>query len=253
MCEGDIKSFNSIVGQKDSCNNLPLGIKNIIPSVDNNSADIEGDYQFLLGDFTKNFTTSDGSTFNITRIVSLPDEGVIKFNNISITNDFEFDLNDISKLTYILNGYINSFTQSFIFQTSNNNLNKYFSNMATFTFNINQYVNLPPSAVGDNAVTIENAATYIFTTADFTTNTTPAYSDPEGDLAANLKVLTLPTDGVLQFNSVDVTINQIIPFTGATSITSGALQFIASQVNDAADVEAFTFQISDVGSNTFVG
>lgn len=253
MCEGDIKSFNSIIGQKNSCNNLPLGIKSMIPFVDSNSANIEGDYQFLLDDFTKNFTTSDNSTFETTRIVNIPEEGIIKFNNIPISNNFEFHLNDINKLKYILNGYINSFTQNFIFQTSNNNLNKYFSNMATFTFNINQYVNLPPSAVGDNSVTIENAATYIFTPADFTTNTTPAYVDPEGDAAANLKILTLPIDGVLQFNGVNVTINQVIPFTGTTSITSGALQYIASQSNTDSDIEAFTFQVSDSGSNTFVG
>lgn len=253
MYEGDIKSFNSVLGQHDSCNNLPLGIKNNIPSVDDNNVYIEEDYQFNIGDFTKNFTTSDNSTFNTTRIISLPSEGIIKFNNNNISNNFEFDLNDINKLTYVLNGYINSFTQNFTFQTSNNNLNKYFSNMATFTLNINEYVNLPPSAVGDNSITIENAATYIFTAADFTTNTTPAYSDPEGDVASNLKILTLPTDGVIQFNSIDVTVNQIIPFSGATSIESGALHYIASQVNTAADVEVFTFEISDAGSNIFVG
>lgn len=253
MCEGDIKSFKSVTGQKGVCNNSRLGVKNTIPVVDNNNVDIEGDYEFILGAFTKNFTTSDGSTFNTTRIISLPTEGIIKFNNIPISNNFEFTLTDINKLTYTLTNEIISFTQSLTFQTSNNNLNKYFSNMATFTFNINEYVNLPPTAVGDNSVTIDNASTYVFTVADFTTNTTPEYSDPEGDSASNLKILTLPTDGVLQFNSVDIALNQIIPFAGMTSITSGALQYIASQSNTAADIEDFTFQISDSGSNTFVG
>lgn len=253
MYEEDIESFNTIKGKKNSCDNIPLRIENTTISVNNNNTTIENNYNFKLEDFTKNFTTFDGSTFNTTRIVSLPSEGIIKFNNIFITNNFEFVLDDINKLTYILPNQINSFTQSFIFQTSNNNLNKYFSNMATFTFNINEYVNLPPTAVGDISITISNGATYVITVADLTTNTTPAYSDPEGDAAANLKVLTLPTDGEIQFNSVAVTINQVIPFVGTTSITSGALQYIASQSNASADIEDFTFQISDVGSNTYAG
>ena len=252
MCEGDIKSFKYISGQKGDYNNVPLGVNQVTPIVDDNSVYVEEDYNFVLGDFTNNFITSDDSIFEMIRIVTLPVEGILKYNNITITEGFEFTASSVNNLTYELVD-ITTFTQPFTFQTSNNNLNKYFSNMATFTFNINEYVNLPPTAVGDNAVTIENASTYVFTEADFTTNTSPAYNDPEGDAAANLKVLTLNDDGTLQFNSIDVTINQIIPFTGAISIASGALQYIASQVNTAADTETFTFEVSDAGSNTFVG
>jgi len=249
----DIKSYNEVEGFKSSFSNTSLEAGNIIPYVDGNNATIVADYTFKIQDFTKDFTTSDNSVPNMVRIVTLPQQGVILFGTDVITINFEFNVIDIDKLTYILTNETSPIVESFEFQTSNNNTNTYFSNMATFTFNINAYVNLPPTAVGDNSLTIDNASTYTFTVADFTTATTPAYSDPEGDDAANLKVLTLPVDGNLQFNNIDVTLNQIIPFTGALSITSGALKYVASQANTAADVEDFTFEISDTGSNTFVG
>ena len=258
MCEGDIKSFKYITGQKGSYNNIPLGFdqsgsKSIIPSVDDSSSIVTGNYTFTEEDFTKNFITSDGSKVSSVRISSLPQEGNLKFDAAYIDVDFEFNIEDSNKLIYELTNELNFSIQTFTFQTSNNNLNKYFSKMATFTFNIDAYVNLPPTAVGDNSLTINNASTHTFTVADFTTTTTPAYSDPEGDDPAELKVLTLPDDGSLQFNGIDVVINQIIPFDGVTSIDSGALKYIASQTNENSDIEAFTFQISDSGSNIFVG
>lgn len=253
MHREDIKSYNEVRNFKSSFNNVSLEAGNVIPYVDNNNVTIIEDYIFKTEDFTKDFTTSDNSIPNIVRIVTLPTQGIIQFNNNPVTINFEFNIINIDKLVYILTNETSPIIESFKFQTSNNNINTYFSNMATFTFNIDAYVNLPPTAVGDNSVTIDNASTYTFTVADFTTSTTPAYSDPEGDAAANLKALTLPVDGTLQFNNIDVTLNQIIPFGGATSIASGALKYIASQSNTDADVEAFTFQISDLGSNTFVG
>lgn len=249
----DIKSYNEVKNFKSSFNNISLKLDNSIPYVDDNNVTILENYTFNNQDFTKNFTTSDNSIPNKIRIVTLPTQGIIQFDNNPVTINFEFNIINIDKLVYILTNETSPIIESFEFQTSNNNINTYFSNMATFTFNINAYVNLPPTAVGDNSVTIDNASTYTFTVADFTTNTTPAYSDPEGDSAANLKVLTLPDDGTLQFNNIDVTLNQIIPFEGITSITSGALKYVASQVNESSDIEAFTFEISDSGSNTFVG
>lgn len=253
MHRGDIKSYNEVKNFKSSFNNISLNTGSIIPYVDDNNVTILRNYIFKYLDFTKNFTTSDNSDPNKVRIVTLPTQGIIQFDNNPVTINFEFDIININKLVYILTNKTSPIIESFKFQTSNNNINTYFSNMATFTFNIDAYVNLPPTAVGDNSITIDNASTYTFTAADFTTATTPAYSDPEGDSAANLKVLTLPDDGTLQFNNVDVTLNQIIPFEGATSITSGALKYIASQSNTNADVENFNFEISDSGSNTFVG
>jgi hypothetical protein len=84
----------------------------------------------------------------------------------------------------------------------------------------------------------------------FTTNTVPPYSDPEGDAALNLKVLTLPTIGLLKYNAINVTLNQIIPFSG---IDSGLLIYVPDNTNLNAYNASFTFQIADAGSGIFVG
>jgi len=122
--------------------------------------------------------------------------------------------------------------------------------MATFTISIDEYQNLPPTAVGDGAETINYGETLVYTRAMFTTNTTPPYNDPEGDAALDLKVLTLPADGLLKLNSVDVNINQIISF---VNIDSGLLTYVPDNGIQTSHNASFTFQIADEGSGEFVG
>lgn len=120
--------------------------------------------------------------------------------------------------------------------------------MALFTLNTNAYVNQPPSTVGDGSATTNYGATYTFTRADFTTNTTPAYADPEGDAAQNLRVLSLPTTGELQLNAVAVTINQVISF---ANIDSGLFTYVPDNATTTAYADTFNFEISDVGSGSY--
>lgn len=120
--------------------------------------------------------------------------------------------------------------------------------MATFTVNTNAYVNQPPNVVGNGAATTSYGVTYTFTRADFTTNTTPAYSDPEGDPAGNLRVLTLPATGELQYNSIAVTINQVISF---TDIDSGLFTYVPDNGTTTGYVDTFTFEIADTVSGSY--
>lgn len=120
--------------------------------------------------------------------------------------------------------------------------------MASFTINTKAYVNQAPTAVGDNTISIANRTTRTFTLADFTTNTTPAYSDPENDPADAVRIDSLPVDGVIKLNGVAVTVGQII---FAPDISGGLLTFVAPN-QDAADTDTFTFSIRDTGSLTFV-
>lgn len=122
--------------------------------------------------------------------------------------------------------------------------------MANFNVTINAVVNQPPSAVGDNSLTTNHATSIVFTTADFTTNTTPPYADPEGDPAQNLRVLTLPANGILNLNSVAVTINQIIPF---TDIAAGNFTYDPDPSLTSQRTVIFSFEIADSGSGQYVG
>ena len=251
--ERDLTSFKHVPFYKECGNNFRLKITKGLPMVNNAIANSDTDYIFQTRDFTTNFSDPYDGSYKTVRITSLPSNGILKYNGENVAVGFEFNIANVNNLVLSINGLTGVVSTFFTFQTSNDNINTLFSNMATFTINIDAQINQPPSTVGDNSITIANSATYIFTVADFTTNTTPPYADPEGDAAENLRILSLPVDGEIQFNGVTVTLNQIIPFTGAQSIASGLLRYVASATNPAADIESFNFEISDSGSNTFVG
>jgi len=122
------------------------------------------------------------------------------------------------------------------------------NNMGLFTINNGAYVNQPPSQVGDYSMSVANRATTVLTLAMFTTNTTPAYSDPEGDAASAVRIDTLPGDGVLKLSGVNVTVGQIIL---AADINAGNLTYVSPN-QDALDTDTFDFSVSDTGSGLFV-
>lgn len=120
--------------------------------------------------------------------------------------------------------------------------------MANFNITITAYDNQPP-VIGDGARSATHGEEVVFTRADFTTNTTPPYSDPEGDLPLNLKVLALPLEGTLKLSGVDVVLNQEISF--ITDIDAGNFTFVGDIANlGDADIN-FEFSISDAGSGNF--
>lgn len=120
--------------------------------------------------------------------------------------------------------------------------------MASFTITINGSVNLPPATIGDGTQTTDYGTVLVYTTADFTSNTTPPYSDPEGDAALNLKVLSLPVTGVLKYDSILVTTNQIISF---ADIALGKFTYTPDNSVTTSYNSAFTFTIADAGSGEF--
>ena len=121
-------------------------------------------------------------------------------------------------------------------------------NMGLFTINNGAYVNQPPTNVGDYSLSVANRATTVLTLAMFTSLTTPAYSDPEGDAAQAVRIDSLPADGVLKLSGTNVTIGQVIL---VADINAGNLTY-ESPNQDALDTDTFNFSVSDVGSGLFV-
>lgn len=122
--------------------------------------------------------------------------------------------------------------------------------MALFTITTTAYTNLPPSVVGDGSDSTSYGVTKVFSRADFTTSTTPAYADPEGDSAYQLKVTSLPTTGDLELNATTVTLNQIINF---SDIDAGLFTYVPDNGTVTEYDDTFNFEIADTGSQTFVG
>lgn len=118
------------------------------------------------------------------------------------------------------------------------------NNMGTITMNTGAYVNLPPDVVGDNTFAIANRATKVYALADFTSGTTPAYNDPEGDVVDALRIDSLPVDGTLNNNGVAAVINDVIT---SANITLGHITYDGPN-QDALDNDTWDFSLRDVGS-----
>jgi hypothetical protein len=206
-------------------------------------------YSLNKGVFTQNYQDKDGDSPCEIIIFSLPDSSQVELyydgKLAEIGNCIPISQANKLHIKRITNGVVMT---SFNFKVSDNNQNKLLSNMATVTINIAAYVNQKPTEVGDLNVSIANKATKIFTVADFTTLTTPQYSDPEGDAPSKLKVTSLPLEGKLKLNAVDVTIGQEIPF---TQISSGLFTYVSNQTNPSAASVVFNFEISDMGSGQY--
>ena len=122
--------------------------------------------------------------------------------------------------------------------------------MAIFTVTIGAYVNLGPSVIGDKTINLIHNETYTFTLANFSTETIPPYSDPEGDIADTVKVVTITTTGLLYNNAVLTIANDIIT---TADFTGNLFTYIADVGTLTAYSESFTFDVSDVGSTLFSG
>lgn len=128
------------------------------------------------------------------------------------------------------------------------------SNIATLYFeSVSDYGIIEPEPVnqapilGDNRVIVQYGKPIVLNREIFTTGTTPPYYDAEGDEPWMLKILTLPQRGLLQFNEVDVVVDQEILF---TDIDSGELVYIPEEGVPEYQSE-FEFDIADIGSKSY--
>lgn len=241
ICNPDICTVDPNQAEYNTEGNHP-------PTVDDDSTSYDDDYYtFDYSNFTNNFTDVDGDSPQTVRIVTLPVNGTLTYEGVPIEAGFEFNVEYSNMLEYSRDNIAES-NDSFIFRISDDNINKLFSNMAQFDIIINQAVNQCPDGVGANSFTIDSAGTKIFTVADYTTGTTPPYSDPEGDAAEAIKITQLPVTGSLKLNGNIVTVNQVITM---TSIGAGLFSYVADPSNTAGYAEIFYFSISDVGASCF--
>ncbi|HEU0297230.1 MAG TPA: sortase [Anaerolineales bacterium] len=91
---------------------------------------------------------------------------------------------------------------------------------------------------GNGAVTTNEDTLYTFTVADFTTLTTPAYSDPEGDPFSGIQVTSLETAGTLQCGGVDVPLN-------GTCANVTTLTFLPAPNANGSPYATFGFKVYD--------
>ena len=120
--------------------------------------------------------------------------------------------------------------------------------MANFTINVTPYGNQPP-IVGDGERDTNYGEAVTLIRPDFTTNTTPPYFDPEGDLPLTLRIDSLPLAGILKLNGIDIVVNQELDF--ITDIDNNLFTYTPDLNQQDAHSVNFLFSIADTGSGLF--
>lgn len=201
---------------------------------------------FTKIDFTSNYFDKENDLPYEVTILNNMIYGALLYDNKLVTSPFVFNIQNVEKLQYMRLSSL-EYTEDINFKTSDNNLNKLYSDMATMTISVNAKTNVPP-IIGNNSVNIDYGEIHVFNSDDFTTNTTPPYYDAEGNPPYKLKILSLPTVGFLQLNRVNVTLNQEILF---TDIERGLLTVYGNNSDIDGETFSFNFTISDTGSQIF--
>ena len=121
--------------------------------------------------------------------------------------------------------------------------------MGIITLDVSAKVNQPPNSSGWLKLDISFNELYVFTLANFTTETSPPYGDPENDDFASIKITSLPAQGVLSLNNVACLVGDEIT---STDLNSGLFKYQA----DGTDINGYTsgemeFTVADIGSNSF--
>lgn len=222
-----------------------------------NSFDVDynGSYIFTIADFTTNtnppYYDPEGDELSLVKITTTPIYGEITLNNNAITGGEEINASDINSgfLAFIPNanyaGFSDSTTKFLVADSGSNTYNNVENNLI---FNISIDENLAPSSVGSLNLSITNSSYHVFTVNNFTTETTPAYSDPEGDDPKYLRLESIPQEGVLTLDNEEIVLNEIASF---NDIALGKLKYVSDSSNQLAHSDGFSFAISDEGSEQF--
>jgi hypothetical protein len=230
-------------------------------SIGSNSITTEYDhvYSFTVEDFTTLTTPAyshpdtPSGTHNAAyiKIISLPSNGILELNQNQAGALEEGDtiaVGNISSGNFVYDpdsSIESANTVSFQFDVADN-ISNTLSGLSTGIMTLNTLAkpNLKPSQVGNGFVSIASGFSYSFTEFDFITD----YVDPEGDPPYKLKVTSLPSQGNLVHNGLNVVQNQEILF---SEIVEGYFVYVSP--SNLLQITSFTFnfEISDEGSKQY--
>lgn len=213
-------------------------------------------HTFTLANFTTEtspvYSDPEGDVLSYIKVLQLPVSGSLELSGVPVVLDQIVISANISagNLKYVSDDADPAYSEIFRFDIADvgsQSLSGLTAGIMTMT--VAAAVNAAPTCVGDNTIPKNYGETHVFTSANFTTETTPIYADPEGDAAYAVKILTLPTDGDLFFNGIAVVVNQEILM---TEVDAGLLTYVPDPLIIIAQSIDFTVAVSDVGSKTFI-
>ena len=208
-----------------------------------------GSFTFSENDFTTNcapiYSHPQGHAISKIKIDTLTNvAGSFQLTGTDITVGQEIDVTDIASglLTFVDDSSdATAHTSNFTYFASDVVSNSFGSVIGTVNTSILAEANIPP-VIGDNTATLFYGLTLTFTAAMFTTDTTPAYSDAEGNTPDKLKLTSLPTNGIIKYKGKPALLNAEIDF---ADITSGYLTFVGPTGFTGFGSGSFNFEIAD--------
>ena len=194
-----------------------------------------------LSSFITGFADTSGFSYGDVAIITLPTTGLIKLNNVDVVAGQIIALADLGSLSYwkITNAGV---SESLVFSISNTNPdNTLWTSNTTIPITIAAVGNSAISSLGDSTMYVNNNVVTILTSDMFTSQLSPAYADPDGDLLHSIRIdeISGSNQGTFLYNSGALIIGQVITkaqldaglftHTGATAstITSDVILFSA--------------------------
>ncbi|OKH52130.1 hypothetical protein NIES2101_15965 [Calothrix sp. HK-06] len=156
---------------------------------------------FSSSDFGSQFTDIDGNNLSKIKITSLPTNGILKLSGADITLNQEIAATDIVNLTFTPGANFNG-TINFSWNASDGSV--YAAKDSTLTLTINPINDTP--VLGNISKSGSENSIISFSASDFTSK----FTDIDGDNLAKIRISSLPQNGTLKFNGVNVTLNQEI-------------------------------------------
>ena len=200
-------------------------------------------FYFTTAMFESVYTDNDDLAY--LRIKTLPSTGTLKLNTTNVVVNQIIPVANIQYLNYNYGSLVSVGEDiTFTFQLSDGTLNHTFSNIATYTICVPEQENEPPT-IDNLSLNIDESGDYIFTYNDLTVGIN--YQDREGDNPENLKIISLPDNGTLYYNDIEVMEDDIIPY---SDISLGLFKFTPDDEDESYTIE-FDIVVSDEGSGQY--
>ena len=212
----------------------------------------EGAYIFTLADFTTNTNPEYiGNTFYAAKIVTLPSKGTLQLNGVNMSAGNIVLSTELASGLFIYSAEsdVKGYSDSICTFTVADAVSLEYSSLAyQIIFVAESNENLPPDLVGVITISLENTQTHTFLPSEFTTDTNPAYSDPEDDDAYAVKITSVPFYGAFYYGENELGLNKSVTI---EDIRNGLLTYVTDTEQDSATSEDITFSVSDKGSYEF--
>ena len=122
--------------------------------------------------------------------------------------------------------------------------------MGNLVLTISAQENQPPSQIGWLALDLSYNSTHVFTLANFTTETTPVYADPENDALSSIKITTIPVLGQLTLNNVAVNVNDVVTM---IDLNTGVFKYVSEVGYSSGYSDGFfSYTAADLGSLEYI-